>query len=404
MKLNYKARTKEGELQVGSIEAASREAAINILSGHDLFILSLEEASKGHWYDGLLAFINRVKSKDIMIFTRQFSTLLSAQVPLGEALRTLEKQTTNTILKETIFEIASDIDSGLSLSQSLEKYENVFSPFYVNMIRSAEVTGRMEQTSNFLADYIEKEVGITSRVVSALIYPVIMIVLFVIVAGVMAAVVLPQIEPIFQEAGVPTPLFTQIIIDVGKFLAGWWWATIIAVVILTGLLIDYLRTDEGRVVMDEVLLRIPVIKNLLKRLYITRFAESVSVLTRGGIPIAQSLEIAGQTVGSVVYRDMLHQIAEDVRRGELMSQSLAKQEEYFPPLVSQMVAVGESTGKLDDLLDKIATFYTSEVDGIVSNLVELIQPALMIVIGLLIGALFASILVPIYGLLQTFNT
>ena len=402
MKLNYKARTKEGELQVGSIEAASREAAINILSGHDLFILSLEEAVRGRWYDQLLAFVNRVKSKDMMVFTRQFATLLSAQVPLGEALRTLEKQTTNPILKETIFEIASDVDAGLSLSQSLEKYSNIFSPFYVNMVRSAEVTGRVEQTMNFLADYIEKEVGITSRIQNALIYPAIMIVLFIVVAGVMAAVVLPRIEPIFQEAGVQTPLFTQIIIGGGKFLANWWWAVIIAVVVLVGFLIDYLRTDEGRVVFDELLLRLPVISGLLKRLYVTRFAESVSILTRGGIPIAQSLEIAGHTIGSVIYRDMLHQIAEDVRRGELMSQSLAKQEEYFPPLVSQMVAVGESTGKLDDLLDKIATFYTSEVDGMVANLVELIQPVLMVVIGLLVGALFASILVPIYNLLQTF--
>ncbi len=402
MKLNYKARTKEGELQVGSIEAASREAAINILSSHDLFILSLEEAAKGHWYDQLMAFLNRVRSKDMMVFTRQFATLLSAQVPLGEALRTLQKQTENAILKETVFEIASDIDAGLSLSQSLEKYGNVFSPFYVNMVRSAEVTGRMEQTMNFLADYIEKEVGITSRIQNAMIYPAIMIVLFIVVAGVMAAVVLPRVEPIFQEAGVQIPLFTQIIIGGGKFLASWWWAVVIAIGVLVGFLVDYLRTDEGRIVFDELLLRIPVINGLLKRLYVTRFAESVSVLTRGGIPIAQGLEIAGHTIGSVIYRDMLHQVAEDVRRGELMSQSLAKQEEYFPPLVSQMVAVGESTGKLDDLLDKVASFYTNEVDGMVANLVELIQPVLMIVIGLLVGALFASILVPIYNLLQTF--
>ena len=158
MKLNYKARTKEGELQVGSVEAVSREAATNILSGHDLFILSMEEEKKGHWYDQFLAFMNRVRAKDMMIFTQQFATLLSAQVPLGEALRTLKKQTRNPVLKETIFEIASDIDSGLSLSQSLEKYSDVFSAFYVNMVRSAEVTGRLEQTTSFLADYIEKEV------------------------------------------------------------------------------------------------------------------------------------------------------------------------------------------------------------------------------------------------------
>jgi type IV pilus assembly protein PilC len=402
MKLNYKARTKEGELQVGSIEAASREAAMNILSGHDLFILSLEEEKQNHWYDQILAFMNRVRSKDMMIFTQQFATLLSAQVPLGEALRTLEKQTRNVTLKETIFEVASDIDAGLSLSQSLEKYSDVFSPFYVNMVRSAEVTGRMEQTMNFLSDYIEKEVAITSRVYNALLYPAIMVVLFIIVAAIMAIVVLPQVEPIFTQAGVPVPLFTQVIITSGNILANWWYVVIIAIVALAGFIADYMRTDEGRVVFNELVLRIPIVNGLLKRMYVSRFAESVSILTRGGIPIAQSLEIAGQTIGSVIYRDVLHQTAEDVRRGELLSQSLAKNEEYFPPLVSQMVAVGESTGRLDDLLEKVAAFYTREVDGIVANLVELIQPALMVVIGLLVAALFASILVPIYNLLHTF--
>ncbi len=402
MKLNYKARSKEGELQVGSIEAASREAAVNILSGHDLFILSLEEEKSSRWYDQILAFLNRVKAKDMMVFTRQFSTLLAAQVPLGEALRTLEKQTTNTVLKETIFEVISDIDAGLSLSQSLEKYGDVFSSFYVNMIRSAEVTGRMEQTVDFLADYIEKQVAITSKIYNALIYPVIMIVLFIIVAAIMAIVVLPQIQPIFNQAGVATPLFTQIILDTGNILANWWYIVVIAVVALAAFIGDYMRTEEGRAVTDEILLRTPVVSSLLKRLYVSRFAESVSVLTRGGIPIAQSLEIAGQTIGSLIYRDALHQTAEDIRRGELLSQSLVKNVEYFPPLVSQMVAVGESTGRLDDLLEKVATFYTREVDDAVANLVELIQPVLMVVIGLLVAALFASILIPIYNLLHTF--
>jgi type IV pilus assembly protein PilC len=402
MKLNYKARTKEGELQVGSIEAASREAAMNMLSGHDLFILSLTEEKKSHWYDQILGFLNRVKQKDMMVFTQQFATLLDAQVPLGEALRTLQKQTRNVTLKETLFEVSSDIDAGLSLSQSLEKYSDVFSPFYVNMVRSAEVTGRMEQTMTFLADYIEKEVDITSKVYNALLYPAIMVVLFIIVAAIMATVVLPQIEPIFTQAGVPIPLFTQIIISSSNLLENWWYVIIIAIVALAGFIADYMRTDEGKVVIDEIILRIPVVNSLLKRMYVSRFAESVSILTKGGIPIAQSLEISGQTIGSVIYRDALHRIAEDVRRGELLSQSLAKNEEYFPPLVSQMVAVGESTGRLDDLLEKIASFYTREVDGVVANLVELIQPALMVVIGLLVAALFASILVPIYNLLHTF--
>lgn len=402
MKLNYKARTKEGELQVGSIEAASREAAVNILSGHDLFILSLEQEKDKHWYDDVLAFANRVRAKDMMVFTQQFATLLSAQVPLGEALRTLQKQTRNVTLKETIFEISSDIDAGLSLSQSLEKYSDVFSSFYVNMVRSAEVTGRMEQTMNFLASYIEKEVTITSKVYNALLYPVIMIILFIIVATIIVTVVLPEVEPIFVQSGVPIPLFTQILLWVSHVIINWWYIIIIAIVAITGFTADYIRTPEGKVVLDEIMLRLPVINILLKRMYVSRFAESVSILTRGGVPIAQSLEISGQTIGSIIYRDILHQTAEDVRRGELLSQSLAKNEEYFPALVSQMVAVGESTGRLDDLLEKIAAYYTREVDGIVDNLVELIQPILMVVIGILVAVLFASILGPIYGLLHTF--
>ncbi len=402
MKFKYKARTKDGELQIGYVEAPTRDAGLSILSGHDLFILSIESDEKKDWQSQILGFLNRVGSKDLMIFTRQFATLLEAQVPLGDSLKTLEAQTKNVVLKEAMVDIKADVDSGLSLSQSFEKYGNIFSLFYVNMIRSAEVTGRVENIMGFLADYIEKQVVLTSKVRNALIYPFIMIFLFIVVASFMGAVVLPQVGSVFKELGVELPWFTQALISGGTFLANWWWAVVITIIVFAIFIIDYFRTIEGQIVLDEIVFRIPVFSTLLKQLYVARFAESLSILIKGGIPIVQAIEITGHTMGSFVYQEILHGAAEDVKRGELLSQSIARRDDYFPPLVSQMVAIGETTGRLEELLVKISSFYTHEVDSMVGSLVELIQPILMIFIGVLVGALFASILVPIYSLVSTF--
>lgn len=402
MKFRYNARTKQGELQTGFVEAVNRDAVLNILTGHELFVLNVESAEVEKWYERFLTIFNRVKSGDLMIFTRQLATLLDAKISLGDSLKNLYKQTRNPILKEAVFEISSDIDSGLSFSQALERHPNIFSEFYVSMIRSAEITGRVEEVSSFLADYLEKEVGLLSRVRNALIYPILVIVLFGVVVGIMVGVVFPQLEPIFAESQAPVPAVTRIFLGTGNFIAEWWLAILIILGIFVFLAVDYFNTKEGKIVFDEIRIRLPVIGDLYKKLYVARFAESTSVLIRGGIPIAQSLEISGHNIGSFIYRDALHQVADAVRGGQLMSQALAEYEKYFPPLVYQMVAVGEATGKLEVLLSRIFAFYTREVDDMVANLVELIQPAMMVGIGVLVAILFAAVLLPIYNLAQTF--
>lgn len=401
MKYNYQARTKTGELQVGSVEAASKEAALNILTGHDLYVLSIEVVKEAGWSDRFFQFFRRVKKKDLMIFSRQFSTLLSAKIPLSGSLKTLYNQTQNLDLKETINELVSDIDAGLSLSQSLERHPNVFSEFYINMVRSAEVTGRIESVMDFLADYLEKEVALISRVRNALIYPVVVIVLFVVVAGLMITLVLPQIAPIFKESGVKLPLFTLVLVSAGNFMLQWWWALVIIIFLFIFLLFDYFRTPEGKIVYDELSIKLPVLGNLSQKVIIARFAEATSILIKGGIPITQAIEIASHTIDNAVYKDVLHEAAEKVRAGALMSESLEKSG-AFPALVCQLIAVGEATGRLEDLLSRISAYYTREVDDLVANLVELIQPALIIVIGIFVGLLFASILLPIYNLAQLF--
>jgi type IV pilus assembly protein PilC len=402
MKFKYNARTQEGELQTGFVDAANRQAALNILIGHDLFVLSMEGAEKTSWLQKTFGFLNRVKINDVMIFTRQFATLMESKVPLDNSLRSLHQQTKNVILKEAIADISSDIDAGLSLSQALERQSAIFSEFYVNMIRSAEITGRLEEVMVFLADYLEKEAGWRSRVRNALIYPTTVVALFVIVAIVMLVVVFPQIGPIFEESNVELPILTQIFLSTGYFLLAWWWILVIIAVMLIFLAIDYFQKDEGKAVLNEITVKIPVLGGIFKKIYVARFAESISVLIKGGIPLTQALEISSHTIGNVIYRDILHEIAEGVRGGASFSNLLSENEYYFPPLVGQMVAIGENTGRLEEILGRVSAFFTREVNDVLNNLVELIQPILIAVIGALIGLLFASILIPIYNLAQAF--
>ena len=404
MKFKYSARTKEGEMQTGFIEAGNQKAAVNILTGHDLYILSLEGAEKVSWFGIASKFLNRVKTVDLMVFTRQFATLLSSEVPLGDAIRNLNKQTRNVILKEAATEITADINAGLSLSQALERPDTIFSEFYISMIRSAEITGRLEAAMSFLADYLEKEGSWQSKIRNAMIYPMFIVSLFLVVAIMLITVVFPKLNVVFEETGTSMPLITRILLGSGNFIINWWWLIILITFFLISLIMSYLKTPEGKNVKSELIIKIPVFGNLFKKIYIARFADSLSILIKGGIPVAQSIEITGHTIGNIIYRDILHEISEKIKEGETLSALLSTNEYYFPAMVGQMVAVGETTGRLEEILAKISVFYTRDVDNALDNLTELIQPVLITVIGIFIGLLFAAVLLPIYNLMQGFKT
>lgn len=401
MKFDYKARTAQGELQVGNVEAASREAAVSILLSHGLYVLTIEPVREDKWWTRITDFFERVRITDLMIFTRQFATLVASQVPIGDSLRSLREQATKPVLKEVITEVAADIESGFSLSQALSRHPGVFNEFYVNMVKSAEVTGRLSEVLDFLADYIEKQSILIGKLRNALVYPAFVVGLFVVVVIIMVTMVLPQIAPIFSETSVELPLFTRVLLATGTFMADYWWALAIVFAVIVALIIDYLQTAEGKAVMNEVSLRIPFVGKLLQKVYIARFAESARVLVKGGLTIPQAIEISSHTIGNYVYEDILHEVATAIRKGLLLSQAL-KGAPYFPPLVSQLVAVGESTGRLEAMLEKVSAFYNRQVDDTVSNLVELIQPALLVVIGLMVAGLFAAILLPLYNLTKAF--
>jgi type IV pilus assembly protein PilC len=380
------------------VDAANRDSAADILTGHNLFILKIEPAETVQWYDRAVGFFNRVRRKDIIVFMRQLATLLEVQIPLSQALKILTEQTTNVMLKEAVLEISEDVDAGLSFSQAMERQRAIFPDFYVEMIHAAEVTGNLNQSASFLADYAEKEGELASKTSSALLYPAIVLGLFVIVAFIMLTFVFPQLGAVFAQSAVALPWYTQALLSSGNFFQKWWVAILVAVVMLVVVVGDYLGTDEGKALIDDAKLRLPVLRNVYMPTIMARFGDAAALLVHGGIPIAQAIEIMGHMVGSISYREIFHDIAEDVRQGELLSASIAKYKDFFPDIVSQMVAVGESTGKTEEMFARVGVIYTREADTVANNLVELIQPILMIGMGLAVGLLFASILIPIYRL------
>jgi len=398
MKFRYQAKTKEGEVQVGVVEAGDRDNAFAILSGHDLFVLSVEAMDKRGFADRVNAFLNRVRRKDMVIFSRQLSTLLEARLPLNNALKILRQQTTNKLLKEGIFQVAEDIDSGLSFSQAMERQGDIFPPYYVEMVRAAEVTGNLNEVAGFLADYTEKEGDLASKAGSALIYPAIVVTLFIVVAFILLTFVFPSIGAVFTQNNVVLPWYTQILLAVGNFMSKWWIAVIVGAIAIAVVIIDYFGTDEGKALLDDMKIRLPIAKKVFLPVIMARFGNAAALLVHGGIPIAQSLEIISHMVGNVLYKDIIHDIAENVREGKLLSESIGRHTEFFPPLISQMVSVGETTGKTEDMFRRLSGIYTREADQVTNNLVDLIQPVLMIGMGLMVGLLFASILIPIYNL------
>ncbi|MEK7181241.1 MAG: type II secretion system F family protein [Patescibacteria group bacterium] len=403
MKYKYQARTKEGELQVGYIDAPSKDMAVNVLASHNLFILSMESAGQKNIFDRFSSYFGRVKRKDMVIFTRQLATLLEARLPLNSALKTLYEQTSHPTLKEVTYQITEDIDAGLAFSQALERQNEVFSNFYISMVRTAEVTGNLNEVVSFLADYIEKEDILITKARSAMIYPAVVVSLFVAVAGILIIFVFPQLGPLFEQSGVKLPITTRILIGSGTFVSNWWFVVIIALCVLVLVALDYIKSDEGKAFIDDMKIRLPIVKKIFLPVTLARFANAGNMLLKGGVPLAQSIEIISQTLDNVLYREMLREVADAVRQGVPLSEALGKYPAYFPPLVSQMIVIGESTGQLDKIFTRISNFYDREADTVINNIVDLIQPLLMVGIGIMVALLFASVLLPLYDLTMKFG-
>lgn len=397
----YQARTKDGEIEEGRVEARDKRNAADILQRHGLVVIDIEESRERPIYERRLKFLEKVRAKDIVILSRQLATLFEADIPLVTALRTVANQADNTLLREKVFEISADVEGGSALSDAIAKHPEVFSDFYVNMVRAGEAAGKMDEILSYLADHTEREYTVMSKVRGALIYPAFVVTGFIIASVILMVFVIPKLTNILQESGQKLPVITSIIIQVSDFMrAGWY----IVLIILVGggiLLWRYIKTENGKKIWDKIQLKIPVFGEILKKVYLFRFAESLSTLIEGGLPIMRAIAISRDVTGNTVYKEILDDVEEAVKRGDTIGGTLMLYKE-IPPLVTQMVVVGEKAGRLVSVLKNTAAFYGKEVDTATDNITSLIEPILIAVMGIGVGLLVAGVLIPIYNMVGSF--
>ncbi|MDP3794952.1 MAG: type II secretion system F family protein [bacterium] len=397
---HYEARTKAGEAQNGIIAAGSERAALMLLVQHDLIVTAItEERESALWaVVRRFSFWQRIKQKHVVIFSRQLAVLFDAGVPLVEALRTLQQEAETPRLGEVIFSVAEDVNGGLSFSEAIEKHPAAFSTFFVMMIRSGEVSGRLQESLIFLADYLEREYALSAKVKKSFMYPGFIFFSFIMVALFLLIFVVPNLAKVFSDTGQSLPLATRLLIGLSNALRSYGLA-VIAVMIIGGVIGGrrLVKTVRGRSLWDWAKLHIPIFGGLFQRIYLTRLAENLGTLMAGGISMTQALEISADVVGNVHYRSLLLDALEGVKRGEPLSARLSHSP-LIPRVIGAMVAIGEKTGKVDVIFKTVARFYQRELDTMIEGLVSLIEPLLIAVLGGGVGVLVASILLPIYRL------
>ncbi len=392
----WKGRTRAGQLQEGQLLADTRDAAVAVLRRQQIQIMTIRE--KGREIKLLPKLPRGIAAKRIAIFTRQFSVMLDAGLPLVQCLEILGEQEENTTFQTIIQQVRSDVETGQSLADSMRKHPKAFDNLYVNMVAAGEAGGILDVILQRLSTYIEKAVKLNSQVKSALIYPVAVILIAALVVTIILWKVIPVFAQLFSGLGGEMPFLTRAVIAASNFVGRYF--PFLAMVGVLGwvALTRWHKTPRGRRIIDGALLKIPVIGMLLRKIAVARFCRTLSTLTASGVPILDGLEITAKTSGNAIIEDAIMSVRKSVEEGRTISEPLA-QTKVFPAMVVQMINVGEQTGALDQMLSKIADFYEDEVDTAVAGLMKLIEPVLITVLGAVIGTIVAAMYLPLYSIL-----
>ncbi|MEA3249681.1 MAG: type II secretion system F family protein [Patescibacteria group bacterium] len=400
-RFDYRVRDKEGQAITGAIEAPTSEIAMETLRDRGFFVVSLEEAKKAGVFEFELPFFNKIPIKDIVIFSRQFSVLMGAAVPLVQSLQTVARQTKNPRLHKILLEVADEVEAGTALSGALERHPNAFSEFFVHMVRSGETTGRLEEIMNYLADQMEKDYDLNQRIRGAMIYPIFILIGLVIVGFVMMAFVIPKLTEVLSQSGTDLPWTTELLIVTSGFFKVYAIHIIVAAFLAIGGFKWWTSTKTGRYIWDKYKLYLPIFGNILKMIYVVRFTQSFGTMITGGVDIPSGLQISSDVVGNAYYREQLMETKREVSDGNPLT-SVFVRERSMPDMVPQMISVGEETGRLAEVLAKLTDFYTRELSHAVSNLVHAIEPLIMMVMGVAVGVMVAAILLPMYNMATQF--
>ncbi|MCX6712146.1 MAG: type II secretion system F family protein [Candidatus Vogelbacteria bacterium] len=396
----YKTVDKGGVEQAGSIEAPNVDLAISSLQRRGLIIVSIkpEEVAKS-FLPFAIPFLKPVKAKEIVMLSRQIATLFEAKVSVLSTFRLLASEVENPFLQNALLEITDDIKGGIPISAAMAKHPKVFSNFYVNMVRAGEESGKLSEAFTYLADYMDRTYALSSRAQNALIYPAFVVASFVVVMILMIVFVIPRLSAILLETGQELPIYTKIVIGFSSFVSTFGIPLVVLLGLLGIYLFRYVKTNNGNLAWSRFKISIPYVGALYRKLYLARIADNMNTMLSSGISMVRALEITGEVVGNEVYRQILTEAADAIKSGSSISDIFSRYEE-IPGVMVQMIKVGEETGRLGFVLDKLSKFYEREVNNEVDTLVGLIEPAMIVVLGVGVGVLLTSVLVPIYNMAE----
>jgi type IV pilus assembly protein PilC len=389
----YTARSFAGEMRTATLEAQSRDDVIAQLRRQRLNVVKIDEATpkkpkRGH-----------IKMRDIVILTRQFSTMINAGLPLVQAMTILADQTDNKVLSEIMRKVVFDVESGNTVADALGKHPKAFSDLYVNMVAAGEAGGILDTILMRLATFMEKNDALVRKVKGAMIYPSVIMAVAGIAVTVLLIFVIPVFENLFSSAGLALPLPTRIVMGASRFLKGYWY--IVGGAIAAGIFMfkKYNATSDGRLKVDRTLLKFPVLGDVLRKSAVSRFTRTLGTLISSGVSILDGLEITAKTAGNRVVQDAIMESRSSIAGGDTIAAPL-KKSGVFPPMVISMISVGEQTGGLDEMLSKIADFYDEEVDAAVSNLLSLLEPIMIVFLGVVVGGMVVSMYLPIFDMIN----
>lgn len=402
MKFEFKAVTISGSNQDGKIEATTQEKAIEILQRHKLVVILIKPVRELISFGRIKSIFRRVKKDKIIVFSKELAVMLESGITLIEALRILYDQEENEYFKEQIYGIASKVDDGMPFSSALAESPNLFSDFYINIVRAGEASGKLQETFVHLAQYLDKQNYIGAKLKNAMIYPVVVIAGFGLVGVGVMVFVMPQLVGVFEKSGQELPITTKALIYASEFFQNHLLILIVIFISLMYLLRSYVKTPDGKKVWDAAILKIPKIRTILQKIYVSRFASNLAMLIASGIPITDALKISGNIVGNNVYKELIYSSVDEVKIGGSVSYVFERSDK-FPLVVSKMMRIGEKTGQFGKILQDIASFYEKEIDLAIEGIMALIEPVLIFVLGIGVLIFILSILQPIYGLTSSFS-
>lgn len=390
----YTARTATGELKSATMEAATKEDVVAQLRRLRMSVVKVEEQSKG-----AVKTKGSISMRDIVIFTRQFSTMINSGLPLVQALDILSKQSENPVLQAVTRQVVFDVESGHTVADALAKHPNAFTELYVNMVAAGEAGGILDTILLRLATFMEKNDALVRKVKGAMIYPGVIMGVAGSAITILLLFVIPTFQSMFASVGLALPLPTRIVINMSEFLQSFWWACIIVVIVAAQSMRKYYATPDGQLRIDRMLLKAPVLGDVIRKSAVSRFTRTLGTLISSGVSILDGLEITAKTAGNRVISDAIMASRASIAGGDTISAPLAKSG-VFPPMVISMIAVGEQTGGLDEMLSKIADFYDEEVDAAVGGLLALMEPMMIVFLGVVVGGMVVAMYLPIFDMIN----